>query len=172
MVALLGDAVEDGTETDIPERLFATLGQLVERMTRDADVALPSCRGVRVATVEMHASESVSDGKVEAIVDNQARVEYCWQLAQQLLYLVWVGHGLTYVDEVGLSAGEQGGDALCLANKEVRTGDDDNHTHFLKRSNDASQSFHTGSRPSSLRRALMTLAVRSSLTVNCSRAWG
>ena len=32
--------------------------------------------------------------------------------------------------QVGLPTGEQGGDTLGLASKEIRTGDDDNHTHF------------------------------------------
>ena len=42
----------------------------------------------------------------------------------------------------------------------------------LQKSNEASQSFHIGSRPSSFRRWLMTFALRSSDTVNCSRACG
>ena len=41
---------------------------------------------------------------------------------------------------------------------------------FPKKSNEASQSFHTGSLPNSFNLALITLAVRSSLTVNCSNA--
>lgn len=41
---------------------------------------------------------------------------------------------------------------------------------FPKKSNEASQSFQTGSLPNSFNLALITLAVRSSLTVNCSNA--
>ena len=71
-----------------------------------------------------------------------------------------------------IRAGKQFHNTLRLALKEEWACDYHIHIALPIKSNDASQSFHTGSRPSSRRRWFIVWAVRSSLTVNCSRACG
>ena len=106
------------------------------------------------------------------VMEYQMRIDVTWQFIEQPFNLFTVGLRLAYVYQVYIRAGKQFHNTLRLALKEEWACDYHIHIALPIKSNDASQSFHTGSRPSSRRRWFIVWAVRSSLTVNCSRACG
>lgn len=108
------------------------------------------------------------------VVEHEARVVFTRNRHDEPFQLLSLGFGLADVDKVN-GRMEELNDLFCLSIEEIGKCDYDGHNFYFsasfpKKSKEASQSFQTGSRPNSFKRALITLAVRSSLTVNCSSA--
>src|SRR5574344_1583465 len=133
----------------------------------------------------MDTMQSVSHRKGEMVMQYKAAVPPGRYLPQQCLYLFGRGTGLADMQKVRIPLTQMADNTVCLTVKECGLCYDYGCKHLYliigcgfpclcygrpNKSNEASQSFHTGSRPSCFRRLFISTAVRPSDTVNCSSA--
>ena len=72
-VARFGDARVDGAEKCV---VVASVGYLGDRVERTAYQPVPTVGRLRIAAVEMHASEREAPGHVEMVVKSKTRVKF------------------------------------------------------------------------------------------------
>ena len=186
-IATLGYAIEYRTEEEIVTYAFP-LGNLFQRMTGAGESHTPAllsfcrepCGSLRVACIEMNASQSHGPQQAVMVMHDNFLAERKVNLAYPFRHFLFRRTWFAQMKSLH-PIGKQRVHHFSLAWEYLRHGDYDDvphHAFFCSllmippRSKDASQSFHTGSLPSSFSRQLISLAVLSSETVNCSSACG